>query len=126
MARVLVVDDDNAVRSVLQLILRRAGYDVTLAGNGLEALEVMRSGGTDLVLLDIEMPGMNGLEFCEHLRSNPAWLKVPVIMMTGRPVEGIPEKVAQAGALELVTKPFDRTTLLEKIKASLMLAMRGS
>jgi CheY-like chemotaxis protein len=119
MARVLVVDDDNAVRGVLQLILRRAGYDVKVAGNGLEALDVMRSGGADLVLLDIEMPGMNGLEFCEQLRADPVWRKIPVIMMTGRPVQGIPEKVLQAGAIELVNKPFERVALLEKIKASL-------
>lgn len=120
MARVLVVDDDNAVRDVLQLILRRAGYDVRLAGNGLEALNEMRSGGADLVLLDIEMPGMNGLEFCEQMRANPAWQKIPVIMMTGRPVQGLPEKVIKAGAIELVSKPFERVTLLEKIKASLV------
>ncbi|MFT3869229.1 MAG: response regulator [Nibricoccus sp.] len=119
MARVLVVDDDNAVREVLQLILRRAGYDVHVAGNGLEALEKMRTGGADLVLLDIEMPGMNGLEFCEQLRADPAWQKIPVIMMTGRPVQGLSEKANRVGAIELVSKPFERVTLLEKIKASL-------
>lgn len=120
MPRVLVVDDDNAVRDVLRLILHRAGYEVRVAGNGLEALEEMRSGGADLVLLDIEMPGMDGLEFCEQLRANPAWQKIPVIMMTGRPVRGIPEKVVEAGAIELVSKPFERVALLEKIKALLV------
>lgn len=119
MARVLVVDDDDAVRGVLQLILRRSGYDASAASNGLEALAAMRAGGADLILLDVEMPGMNGLEFCEQLRAEPSWRKIPVIMMTGRPVQGVPEKVAQAGATEFVSKPFERAALLEKIKASL-------
>lgn len=120
MARVLVVDDDNSVRDVMRLILVRVGYEVAVAGNGLEALEEMQVRAADLVLLDVEMPGMNGLEFCGRLRANPAWQSIPVIMMTGRPVHGVPEKASSAGAFELVLKPFDRATLLEKIKAALV------
>lgn len=125
MARILVVDDDNAVRGVMQLILKRAGYDVVVAGNGLEALEEMRARAADLILLDIEMPGMNGLEFCEKLRADPDWKKIPVIMMTGRPVSGVPERASQAGAVELVLKPFERVALLERVKALLVAVEHG-
>ncbi len=116
MARVLVVDDDSSVREVTRLILQRAGHEVITAANGLEALEQLGIAVADMVLLDIEMPGMNGLELCERMRAEPSWQAVPVIMMTGRPVQGVPEKVRASGAVALLLKPFDRTTLLDKVK----------
>jgi len=121
MARILVVDDDDAVRGVLKLVLERAGYQVMAASNGIDALNIIKAQSTDLVLLDIEMPGMNGFDFCGLLRADPALRATLVVMMTGRPIDGVPEKVSAVGALELIHKPFDRLSLLEKIKSHLTL-----
>jgi CheY-like chemotaxis protein len=119
MPRILVVDDDDAVRGVLKLMLSRAGYQVSTAANGLEALVQIKSQPTDLVLLDIEMPGMNGLVFCKKIQADPLLCSTPVIMMTGRPIHGVPEQVNDAGAIELIHKPFERLSLLEKVKKRL-------
>ncbi|MFT3782957.1 MAG: response regulator [Nibricoccus sp.] len=119
MTRILVVDDDDAVRAVLKLTLRREGYEVLEASSGFMAVDVVGKSVVDLVLLDVEMPGMNGLAFCAELRANPAFASLPVIMMTGRPVDGVQERAHQVGAVEFVHKPFERATLLALIKTLL-------
>jgi CheY-like chemotaxis protein len=121
-ARILVVDDDNAVRGVLKLMLERAGYLVLAASSGYQALDIIKAESVDLVLLDIEMPGMNGFDFCGLLRADTQLRATPVVMMTGRPVLGVLEKVSAVGALELIHKPFDRLSLLGKIKGHLSAA----
>lgn len=122
MTRIIVVDDDDAVRGVLKLVLERAGYEVLAASNGRLAMDLVKAHQVDLVLLDIEMPEMNGFDFCGLLRADPALRVLPVIMMTGRPVLGVLEKVKAVGALELIPKPFERASLLEKIKGHLQTA----
>lgn len=119
MPRLLVVDDDDAVRGVLKIMLERAGYDVLVASNGRMALGVVKAQRVDLVLLDIEMPEMNGFDFCGRLRADPELKALPVIMMTGRPTLGVVEKVKAVGASELIPKPFERANLLAKIKGYL-------
>lgn len=116
MTRILVVDDDDAVRGVLKILLQRAGYEVLVASNGLLALDVVNAHKVDFVLLDIEMPEMNGFDFCGMLRADPLLRNLPVVMMTGRPITGVIEKVRAVGALELMPKPFERASLLEMIK----------
>lgn len=116
LAKILVVDDDDAVRGVLKIVLERAGYRVFAASNGKLALELVKVQPVDLVLLDIEMPEMNGFDFCGLLRADPMLRNLPVLMMTGRPITGVLEKAKAVGALELIPKPFDRAVLLEKIK----------
>ncbi|MBK9990118.1 MAG: response regulator [Verrucomicrobia bacterium] len=119
MTRLLVVDDDDAVRGVLKILLERAGYEVLVASNGLKALGVVKAQRVDLVLLDIEMPEMNGFDFCGRLQADPVLKTLPVIMMTGRPTLGVVEKVKAVGARELIPKPFERANLLAKIKGHL-------
>lgn len=121
-ACILVVDDDSAVRGVLKLMLERAGYLVLAASSGYQALDIIKAESVDLVLLDIEMPGMNGFDLCGLLRADPQLRATPVVMMTGRPVLGVLEKVSAVGALELIHKPFDRLSLLGKIKEYLSAA----
>jgi CheY-like chemotaxis protein len=115
----LVVDDDNAVRGVLKIVLERAGYEVLAASSGRMALDLVKAHQVELVLLDIEMPEMNGFDFCGLLRADPVLRAMPVIMMTGRPILGVLEKVKAVGALELIPKPFERAILLDKIKGYL-------
>ena len=118
-ARILVVDDDDAVRGVLKVLLERVGYKVAAVSNGPDALALVRAGEADLVLLDIEMPGMNGFDVCAQMHADPQMRLIPVLIMTGRPIDGVPEKVQAVGAVELIPKPFDRHSLLEKLKVHL-------
>ena len=118
-SRVLIIDDDAGVRGVLKAMLQRAGYDVLEAANGAEGLERAHALRPDLVLLDIEMPGMNGFDVCSLMQGDTNLRRVPVVIMTGRPVAGVPARAAAVGAVDLIPKPFEREHLLEKVRVYL-------
>jgi DNA-binding response OmpR family regulator len=124
MACILVVDDDNAVRGVLKVVLERAGFEILSAANGAAAVAALGEKSVDLVLLDIEMPGMSGFDVCLQMQADPALRAIPVLMMTGRPVSGVPERVRAVGALDLIHKPFDRVNLLARIQSCIDDAQR--
>ena len=117
--RVLVVDDDVAVRESLRRALRLEGYDVELAADGGEALQRLESNGDDpdLVVLDVLMPNVDGLEVCRQLRRTG--LRVPVLMLTAR--DEVADRVAglDAGADDYVVKPFALEELLARVRALL-------
>ncbi|WP_185995797.1 response regulator [Nocardioides campestrisoli] len=115
MTQVLVVDDEPAMRRTLSLNLRARGYEVEVAGTGEEALARLRAGGTDLVLLDLGLPDLGGLEVLTRLRT---WSQVPVIVVSAR--HASEEKVAalDAGADDYVTKPVGVDELLARIRAA--------
>lgn len=115
MARILVIDDDSGVRGVLKILLERAGHVVTTAGSGEEGLQTLGAAPVDLVLVDIEMPKMNGFDVCSLIRTDPARRGIRVVLMTGRPITGVPEQASAVGALDLIHKPFQRDALLKKI-----------
>jgi CheY-like chemotaxis protein len=119
MARLLIIDDDAGVRGVLKAILERAGHEALTAGGGAEGVTMARQQIPDLVLLDIEMPGMNGFDVCSLIKTDTRLSRVPVIIMTGRPIVGVPARVQAVGAVDLLTKPFEREGLLRKIAAHL-------
>jgi DNA-binding NtrC family response regulator len=106
--RVLVVDDEDELREIIQCILVEKGYDVLTAANGEEAIEKVRENGIDLALLDIRMPGIDGIEVLRRIKEeiNP---NLAVIIMTAY---GTPETAARAmrlGACDYLRKPFDTT-----------------
>ncbi len=117
--RILVVDDDAAVRESLGRALRLEGYDVELAGDGAEALERLEANGDDpdLVVLDVLMPNIDGLEVCRRLRRTGSHL--PVLMLTAR--DEVADRVAglDAGADDYVVKPFALAELLARVRALL-------
>lgn len=127
MANILVIDDERDVRIVLKEVLQREGYDVTLAVNGREGLEKLESGGADLVITDVIMPGIDGVATVENVRkSHP---EMPVIVMSGggnvAPMEYEPGAIstsaylasaAKAGADRTLTKPFERQELVTAVK----------
>jgi two-component system response regulator MprA len=115
--RILVVDDDAAVRDSLERTLRFEGHAVSTAGDGVEALEVVNGDEPDAVILDVSMPNLDGLETCRRLRA--AGRRVPVLMLTAR--DSVGDRVAglDAGADDYLVKPFALQELQARIRALL-------
>src|SRR5438045_9259350 len=111
--RVLVVDDEPMVRETLGQVLSEEGYVVDLAVDGETALERVHAARPDAILLDLMMPGMNGRQFLQALRGEPAYANVPVLIMTA--VHGLAVNLATLGASEVVEKPFVTDELLHKV-----------
>ncbi|MBV9357275.1 MAG: response regulator [Chloroflexi bacterium] len=105
MAHVLVVDDDRDIQSVLREALEQAGHQVSGATNGLDALDAVRADPPDAVLLDVAMPGLDGLEFVDAWRSVDPRARTPVIVISAAP--DLSPSFADLGVREHVTKPFD-------------------
>ncbi len=120
--RVLVVDDEPQIRRVLRSTLVSDGYTVVEARNGEEALKAVREQAPALVLLDVNMPAMSGLETCRILRATS---DVPVIMLTVRDREKDKVEALDAGADDYVTKPFSTPELLARIRAALRRTTAG-
>jgi two-component system response regulator MprA len=122
--RILVVDDEAAVRTSLERALRQAGYEVGLAGDGREALRLMVAEPPDAMVLDVVMPGIDGLEVSRRLRA--AGDRTPVLLLTAK--DGVADRVAglDAGADDYVSKPFALEELLARIRALLRRAPPGS
>jgi DNA-binding response OmpR family regulator len=113
---ILVVDNEPQIRRVMRTILILEGFDVDDAKSGNEALDYLRSGDYDLVLLDIDMPGMTGFETCRAIR---ALSDMPIIMLTARGAEKDKVEALDAGADDYITKPFSTPELLARVDAAL-------
>src|SRR6266496_1327455 len=118
---VLIVDDITKNLQVVGTILRQAGYAVTPATSGAEALEGVRERLPDLILLDLMMPEMDGLEVCRRLKADPAARRIPVIFLTASNEMEHLVKGFEAGAVDYVTKPFNAPELLARVRTHLEL-----
>ena len=114
--RILIVDDEPQLRRIMRTTLSSAGYEVDDARNGEESLVKLREYRPDLILLDINMPGMGGLAACRAIRADSP---VPIIMLTVRNSEADKVHALDAGADDFVTKPFSTPELLARIRAAL-------
>ena len=114
--RILLVDDDAGVLDVVAFTLRREGFEVDEERDGPSALEAGRSGGYDLVILDVMLPGMSGVEVCRALRAES---DVPILMLTARDAESDRVLGLELGADDYVTKPFSTAELLSRVRAIL-------
>jgi two-component system KDP operon response regulator KdpE len=115
-ATILVVDDEVQIRRVLRTTLAAEGYDIVEARDGTEAFEKVRSAKPDLILLDMNMPGLDGLQTCREIRSGS---EVPIIMLTVRSAEKDKVRALDAGADDYVVKPFGIEELLARVRALL-------
>jgi len=123
---ILVVDDSAAIRKILQRVLRQTGMAINAiyeAGDGEEALGLMQGHKVDLVLSDINMPKMDGLQLLAALKSSPDWARIPVVMITTEGGEGTVSEAVKLGAAGYVRKPFTADQIKEKLAGILELAL---
>jgi chemosensory pili system protein ChpA (sensor histidine kinase/response regulator) len=111
----LVVDDSITVRRVTERILQRSGLRVVTAKDGLDAISVMAENKPDIILLDIEMPRMDGYEFASHVRNDDRVSDVPIIMVTSRVGDKHRARAIELGVNDYLGKPFQDAALLESI-----------
>jgi len=119
MTRVVVADDDDDILELIRFKLEQADMDVEAVGDGVAALEACRRETPDLVLLDVMMPGMSGLDVCRTLRDDLGMGSVPVILLTARAQESDVDQGFHAGADDYVVKPFSPRELSSRVRAVL-------
>ncbi|HEX7474625.1 MAG TPA: response regulator, partial [Dehalococcoidales bacterium] len=112
-SRILIVDDDASIRKFVRANLVARNYDVSIAENGIEALNIAKNEKFDLIILDITMPYLDGIEVCRRMRE---WSKVPIIMLSARDGESDKLRCLELGADDYITKPFSLNELLCRIK----------
>ena len=117
--KVLVVDDEDNIIELIRLGLRYEGFQVEVASDGEQGIMQAQRVNPDLIILDVMMPGIDGIEACRRLRSNPTTRDIPVLMLTAK--DDVSDRILglQTGADDYLTKPFDFYELLERIKAIL-------
>lgn len=124
MAKILVVDDNQQLVSIVTSGLRQEGYDVRQAYNGIDALKALQTERPGLIILDVCMPEMNGIEFCSRIRSQPESADIPIIFLTAK--GKLEDKISgfNAGADDYLVKPFEFTELLLRVRVLLRRAQR--
>ncbi|MBM3563296.1 MAG: response regulator [Alphaproteobacteria bacterium] len=117
MVKILLVEDNEMNRDMLSRRLRRNGYEVVIAIDGLQGVEMAASEAPDLILMDMSLPVIDGWEAARRVRQNEATRKIPVIALTAHAMAGDREKAIEAGCDDYDTKPVEITRLLGKITA---------
>jgi two-component system chemotaxis response regulator CheY len=116
MAKILAVDDSASMRQMVSFTLKGAGHDVLEACDGVEALNLANQQGVDLVLSDVNMPNMDGIELCRNLRQLPSYKFTPILMLTTESAGDKKLEGKSAGATGWIVKPFNPEQLLSTIK----------
>jgi DNA-binding response OmpR family regulator len=123
--RILIVDDESAIRLVCQLNLDSVGFQTLEAADGETALALARSEQPDLILLDVMLPGLDGLRVAEELAASPETREIPILFLSARSDRSDEERGYEAGGLGYVTKPFDPEVLISRVRDVLERAGRG-
>lgn len=119
MDRILVIDDDHAVTDALQRGLGLEGFAVDAANSGEEGLKLYRDRDPQLIILDVMMPGMNGIELCRRIRERPETTEIPIVMLSARGDPASVDAGLEAGADDYLQKPILHHDLLSKIRKML-------
>jgi two-component system cell cycle response regulator DivK len=119
MALILYVEDDFANRILIRRILTAEGHSVVEAGNAEDALAALKAQKPDLILMDINMPEVDGFTLTKRIKSNPAWKDIPVVALTANVMKGDRERVLQAGCDGYIQKPIDVDALPRQIASFL-------
>lgn len=113
---VLVVDDEPLTQDLLRLMLEPAGFRVTGAEHGLEALQKIQQSKPDIMILDVMMPHMDGITVCRKVRSNPETADLPIVMLSGKTHLNAVEEGIEAGANRYLAKPMSRNDLIQNLR----------
>jgi CheY-like chemotaxis protein len=124
-AKVLLVDDEDQLRRVMRDLLERDGYSVTEARDGVEALDQIDRHAPDIIVLDLNLPGLDGYGVLSHLRSRPATVDIPVVVLTAQGDEDNEVRVFEMGADDFLSKPFRARALSARLQAVLSRSSRG-
>jgi len=116
MKKILIADDEPDILKVVKFRLIKAGYEIMMAVNGKEAIELVQKIKPDLVLLDFSMPLMNGDEVCKQIKADPLTKHIPVIMMTASTERAHETHIKMIGADDRLLKPFEPEDLIEKVE----------
>jgi DNA-binding response OmpR family regulator len=114
--RILIADDEPNIVAAVEYLLKRSGYEVSVARNGAEALELVETSFPDLVVLDVMMPVKSGYEVCMRMRERPDWRHIKIIMLSAKGRDAEVTKGLSVGADLYITKPFSTRELTSKIK----------
>ena len=117
--RILIVEDTAANIQALAAILKEKGYQISVATNGKQALEVLARVQPDLILLDVMMPRMSGFEVCRKLKSDPGTRDIPILMVTALNELGDIERGVESGTDDFISKPVNRLELITRVKSLL-------
>ena len=117
--RVLVVDDEEDFQNILRQVLEPAGFSVSCAGDGVRGLEAMRREKPDLMILDVNMPELDGYAVCREARADPEFLDLPILMLTIRRQDAEITKGLELGADDYLSKPFKPDELLARVRSLL-------
>lgn len=116
MTRILVAEDERDIRELIAFTLRFAGFDVVLATNGAEAVEMAEANPPDLIILDVRMPKMSGYEACRRLKENPRTSSVPVVFLSAKGQDAEIQQGLASGADEYILKPFAPDELIQQVR----------
>jgi DNA-binding response OmpR family regulator len=117
--KILVADDEPNIVAALQFLLQRNGFEVLVARNGEEALQLVESAAPDLVLLDVMMPVRSGYEVCRRIRERPEWSRIKIVMLSAKGRDAEVNKGLALGADLYITKPFSTRDLVDRVKGLL-------
>src|SRR5512132_2801611 len=120
MAKILIAEDERDIRDLVAFTLRFAGYEVFVATNGEEAVQMAPQVNPDLVLMDVRMPRMTGYEACRIMKANPDLKDIPIVFLSAKGQESEIQQALEAGAEEYLLKPFAPDQLTNHIKAILV------
>jgi two-component system alkaline phosphatase synthesis response regulator PhoP len=114
--KILIVDDDTGLTQLLQLVFESRGFWVTTAYDGEQALQVLENELPEVIVLDLMMPGVGGLEVCKQVREDPRTANIPIIVLSAMPNESAHQEAMDAGATEYLIKPIRPSDLIKRIR----------
>ena len=124
-AKILVVEDNQVNRRLAEFLLRSQGYQVREVVSAEEAFAALKVEQFDLILMDVQLPGLDGLETTKRLKANPATCHIPVVAVTSYAMKGDRERALAAGCCGYITKPIDKGTFVQEVSSHLPLTRRG-
>ena len=121
MPLILIVEDNETNQMLTVAVLQRDGYRIVLAGSAAEARQQIRESKPDLILMDVQLPGQDGLAFTRELRGDSATRSIPIVAMTAHAMEGDAQRAIDAGCVGYISKPIDTRALAEQVRKHLAL-----